>query len=168
MVLQANKHSSERHFAVGDMVYLKLHPFRRNLLNNSSLHKLAAWYFGPFRVLRKIRAVAYELELPSTTRVHPVFHVSLLKKHVGPSAPLVQSLPPVDDQGQFALEPEAILGCKLIRRHNLPVTQILVQWKLTQLEDATWEDLSVIQAQFPHFSTVAAPTNEILVDKDSF
>ncbi|KAK4271035.1 hypothetical protein QN277_019789 [Acacia crassicarpa] len=168
MVQQANKHRSERQLHPGDMVYLKLHPFRRNLLNSSCLHKLAARYFGPFQVLKKIGAVAYELALPATTRVHPVFHVSLLKKHVGPAATVAQTLPPVDDQGQFALEPEFILGRKLVRRNHLSVTQVLVQWKLTQPEDATWEDLSIIQAQFPHFSTAAAPTHEILVDKDSF
>ncbi|KAK4265118.1 hypothetical protein QN277_026210 [Acacia crassicarpa] len=168
MVQQANKHRTKRQLHIGDMVYLKLHPFWRNLLNNSSLHKLAARYFRPFKVLKKVGAVAYELDLPSTTCVHPVFHVSLLKKHVGPAIPIAQSLPPVDDQGQFALEPEVILGRKLVRRNNLPVTQVLIQWKLTQPEDATWEDLSAIQTQFPHFPTTAEPTHEILVDKDSF
>ena len=112
--------------------------------------------------------MAYELELPSTTRVHLVFHVFLLKKHVGPSTPIVPSLRPIDDQCHFTLELEAILSRKIVRCHNLPITQVLIQWKLTQPEDATWEDLSTIQTQFPYFSTVAAPSHEILVDKDSF
>lgn len=168
IVQQANKHRTDRQFSVGDMVYLKLHPFHKNLLNNSALHKLAARYFGPFKIINKVGAVAYELELPSGSRVHPVFHVCLLKKHVGSATAVIPILPPVDDQGQFLLEPDSILGRKIIKRHNLPVTQVLVRWKFSQPEDATWEDLSVIQHQFPDFSTAAPPVQTILVDKDSF
>jgi hypothetical protein len=36
-----------------------------------------------FKVLRSIRSVAYKLDLPPTTRLHPVFHVSCLKKKLG-------------------------------------------------------------------------------------
>lgn len=97
MVQQANKRRFEHQFDVGDMVFLKLHPFWKNLLNNSSLHKLVACYFGPFPVVRRIGAVAYELDLPPHTRVHPVFHVSLCQKFVSPDVPLHSTLPPVDD-----------------------------------------------------------------------
>ncbi|XP_028802348.1 uncharacterized protein LOC114757451 [Neltuma alba] len=138
MMQQANKNRSERHFSVGDM--------------------------SP----KEIGTVAYELDLPPETRVHPVFHVSLLKKHVGPSNALTQSLPPVDVNGHFMLEPEQLLGRKVVRRHNLPVTQVLVRWKFSQPEDATWEDLSAIKQQFLDFDSSAPPTNTILVDKDPF
>lgn len=80
MTHQANKHRSKHQFDVGDMIFLKLHPFQKNLLNKSSLHKLAARYFGPFKVVKHIGAIAYELDLAPNAQVHLVFHVSLLKK----------------------------------------------------------------------------------------
>lgn len=132
------------------------------------MHKLAAKYFGPYKVIRKIGEVAYEVELPEGTRVHPVFHVSLLKKYVGSSSMVSSTLPPTDNAGQFMLEPEEILGRKMVKRHNVPVTQILVRWKFAQPEDATWEDLEIIQQQFPEFLTTTPPTSSILVDKDPF
>ena len=104
MVQQANKGRTECSFEEGDLVYLKLHPFRRNVLNNSSLHKLAARIFGPFKICRKVGKVAYELDLPPSTRIHPVFHVSLLKKHVGVAAQVSVELPPTNEEGQFMLE----------------------------------------------------------------
>ncbi|WMV13543.1 hypothetical protein MTR67_006935 [Solanum verrucosum] len=46
--------------------------------------KLSPRYIGPYKLIRKIGQVAYELELPQElSTVHPVFHVSMLRKCVG-------------------------------------------------------------------------------------
>jgi hypothetical protein len=42
--------------------------------------KLAYKYFGPFKILKKVGEVAYQLDFPKEARIHSTFHVSLLKK----------------------------------------------------------------------------------------
>ena len=45
---------------------------------------MVAKYYGPFQIEEKVGAVAYKIKLPPDARIHPVFHVFLLKKKIGP------------------------------------------------------------------------------------
>ncbi|WMV19392.1 hypothetical protein MTR67_012777 [Solanum verrucosum] len=46
--------------------------------------KLSPRYIGPYRIYKRIGNVAYELELPpELAAIHPVFHISMLKKCMG-------------------------------------------------------------------------------------
>ena len=48
--------------------------------------KLSPRYVGPYRVLSRVGKVAYEVELHAeSSTIHPIFHVSILKKHIGDS-----------------------------------------------------------------------------------
>ena len=85
MKSQADKNRVERQFSVGDMVFLKIQPYVQSSLAPRANQKLAFRFFGPFLVVAKVGAVAYKLGLPSSSSVHPVFHISQLKKAI-PSA----------------------------------------------------------------------------------
>ncbi|GKF22296.1 putative reverse transcriptase domain-containing protein, partial [Tanacetum coccineum] len=67
-------------FQVGDRVMLKVSPWK-GVVRFGKWGKLHHRYVGPFKVLEKVRAIAYNLELPQElSRVHNMFHVSNLKK----------------------------------------------------------------------------------------
>jgi len=83
MKKQSDQHRSERSFAEGDLVYLKLQPYVQTSLAPRSHQKLAFRFFEPFRILARVGSVAYKLDLPAHSAIHPVFHVSQLKKAVG-------------------------------------------------------------------------------------
>ena len=65
------------------MVYLRLQPYRQSSPKKSGVEKLKPRFYGPYKVIRKVGEVAYEIELPEGSRVHNVFHVSRLKKAIG-------------------------------------------------------------------------------------
>ncbi|XP_059076365.1 uncharacterized protein LOC131875741 [Cryptomeria japonica] len=81
--IYADKKRVERHFEIGKLVYLRLQPYRRPSLKLSGAEKLKPWFYGSYQVVRKVGAVAYELDLPVGSKIHNVFHVSCFKKALG-------------------------------------------------------------------------------------
>ncbi|GJV78358.1 putative reverse transcriptase domain-containing protein [Tanacetum coccineum] len=76
----ANRKRKPMEFEVGDRVMLKVSPWK-GVVRFGKRGKLNLRYVRPFKVLAKVRKVAYKLELPcELSRVHHTFHVSNLKK----------------------------------------------------------------------------------------
>ena len=92
MKKRADEHRREVEFDVGNMVYLKMRPFRHRSLAKRANEKLAARFYGPYRVEARVGAVAYRLKLPEEAKIHPTFHVSPLKKAVGDQT-MITSIP---------------------------------------------------------------------------
>jgi hypothetical protein len=102
------------------LVFLRLQPYRQSSLKKSGAEKLKPRFYGPYRIMRRVGEVAYELELPKERKIHNVFHVSCLKKAVGQFINTSEDLPPLDEEG-------------------------LIRWRGLPLEDATWESEQVLQ-----------------------
>lgn len=130
-----------------------LQPYRQSSLALQRNMKLAPQFYGPFQIISRIGKVAYKLLLPDSAHIHPVFHVSLLKKKLGNDVVVTPTLPPVSDEGILQVQPVAILERRMIKRNNRAVIQWLVQWSRTYPEDATWMDYDEFQAKFPNFQT---------------
>jgi hypothetical protein len=121
----ADEHRQEREFAIGTKVLLSTENLR---INERLSNKFKPRWTGPFIIKRKIGTVAYELDLPPEMKIHPVFHVSKLKKHEedtehpahradAPPGPIYED----DDQ----YEVEALVGKKTTNG----VTKYRVRWK---------------------------------------
>ena len=89
---QADQHRSERTFQVGDMVFLCLQPYKQSSLKIKGHQKLAPKFYGPYKVIQKIGSVAYKLELPPSSPIHPIFHVCI-KKVIGTNIEAQNVLP---------------------------------------------------------------------------
>jgi hypothetical protein len=114
MKQQAYQHHSEREFEVGDWVFLRLQPYKQmSLKQQKKDNKLAPKYYGPYKVLQRIGSMAYKLELPPSSHVHPVFHVSFLKKVINDKIPVQTILPEINEEGKIILEPETILETRI-------------------------------------------------------
>lgn len=137
-------------FEVGELVFLRLHPYRQQSVFKRVHQKLASRFYGPYPIIQKIGTVAYKLQLPEGARIHPVFHVSLLKKFVGDRVVPSQDLPPVTDEGVILLEPQQILNTRWVKRGNKFEEESLVQWQRLPAEEATWEPTQSLVDQFPH------------------
>jgi hypothetical protein len=149
MKKQADKHRQERSFEIGDFVYLKLQPYVQTSLAPRSSQKLAFKFFGPYKILARVGEVAYRLELPASSKIHNVVHVSQLKRHL-PATVTVSDDPALLCLDEFALlQPAEVMARKQIKRGGSMISRVLVRWLGLPASTVTWEDEASLQHQFP-------------------
>jgi hypothetical protein len=152
MKIQADKHRQHVEFQVNDQVLVKLQPYRQSSVALRKNQKLGLRYFGPFPVLAKIGAVAYRLGLPTTAKIHPVFHVSQLKPFHGPSTPPYIPLPLTTTVLGPILQPTSVIDSMEIMCGTKSVPQVLIEWEGLSSAEATWEDKEDIALTYPNFN----------------
>ncbi|MCI11122.1 Ty3/gypsy retrotransposon protein, partial [Trifolium medium] len=141
----ANTRRRPHPFKVGDFVFVKLRPYRQTSVAGNRVHKLSKRFYGPFKLLEQIGQVAFKVELPNGSKIHPVFHVSKLKLCHGNTTPSL-ALPPHSIENQPVIQPLTILNWKT---NADGTTSVLVQWEGLFPEDATWESLTELKALYP-------------------
>jgi hypothetical protein len=147
---QADKKRRNVEFQVGDKVLLSTKNISVDNQKRRPTKKFQPWFIGPYEVIEVVTPVSYRLRLPFSMRIHPVFHVSLLKKYEeNPEQFKDRIIPPppsvkIADEEEF--EVEYILD-KRIRRSRRQKIQVeyLVKWKGYPEHDATWEPLENLQ-----------------------
>ncbi|XP_075670107.1 uncharacterized protein LOC142639856 [Castanea sativa] len=109
MKFHADKHRSKRSFSVGDWMYLRLQPYRQKSISHKTFNKLSPRFYDPFKVLQKIEAVAYKLDLPLGSQIHHVFHVLCLKAKLGQQVTPCSTLLTVTSEGILNPGPVVVL-----------------------------------------------------------
>jgi len=136
----ANTKRRDGSFEKGEEVLLSTKHLKMG--HKNATKKLQNKFVGPFKIVRKASTVAFELGLPSTWRIHPVFHVSLLRRfrpdddkdHLDPT--MFEPDPVADEEAEY--EVEAILDKRKVRCQ----VQYLVKWKGFPTYEASWEPLA--------------------------
>lgn len=137
----ANVNRREFTFKLGDKVMLST----TNLKKWDRAPKLLPKFIGPYKIIKVISDVAYELELPKNMKIHNSFHISKLKLYhenkanqfpdrnqISKPAPDI-----VDDENEW--EVEKIIN-KRTRKYKSGIKNYyLVKWKGYPLWESTWE-----------------------------
>lgn len=131
----ADQRRAPHSFQTGESVLLST----RNLNFKYGVKKFHPKFIGPFRILKMVGANAAHLELPSSYRIHPVFHVSLLKEYREGSA--LKSLPPTPEviDGTPYYKVERILSSRERRSGRRTIREYLIKWEGYDDSHNSWE-----------------------------
>ncbi|KAL0540954.1 hypothetical protein IC582_020980 [Cucumis melo] len=150
----ADKGRRDLEFEVGDKVFLKLSPWK-GVLRFGRKGKLSPRFIRPYEILERIGPVAYRLALPmELSRIHDVFHMSMLCKYVPDPSHILEAQPvQLKENLSYEEEPIQILDKKeqVLRNKVIPLVKVL--WRNHNTEEATWELEQAMKVQYPHLFT---------------
>ena len=141
-------------FEEGDMVFLKVSPWK-GIQRFGKKGKLAPKFIGPFKILAKVGNMAYRLELPAQlSNIHPVFHVSMLRKYEpDPLHVIDHSDMVLDEDTSFEVKPVRVVDRseKVLRGKSIPLVRIL--WSQHGIQEETWELETEMNSKYPELFT---------------
>ncbi|KAL0534326.1 hypothetical protein IC582_028616 [Cucumis melo] len=146
MKRNADQKRREVEYMIGDMVFLKIRPYRQESLRKRRNEKLSPKFFAPYNIVEKIGPVTYKLELPPTASIHPVFHVSHFKKMIGEHQVESIEMPYLTENHKWRADPEEVYG---YLKNKIAKCDVPIKWKGLSQNEATWEDYDEIQQKFP-------------------
>ncbi|GKD19002.1 putative reverse transcriptase domain-containing protein [Tanacetum coccineum] len=122
-------------FQVGDKVMLKVLPWK-GVICFGKRGELNPKYVRPFKVLEKVRSIAYKLKLPKElSRVHNMFHL------------------------QFVEEPVEIIDHEVKQLRRSRVLIVKVQWNSRRGPEFTWERKDQFRKKYPHLFAKTVPSS---------
>lgn len=144
---QADKQRTFREYSVGDSVYIKLQPYVQTSVERRASHKLSFKYFGPYKITKAINPVAYEVQLPAGSQIHPVMHVSQLRTALLPGISASPTLPTYD---ALPVIPVELLETRWRKFNGELRQQGRVRWSDPLMTETTWEDMDWLRHRFPN------------------
>ena len=149
----ADKKRHDLSFEVEDKVMVKSQPYHQSSLSRQTYSKLDRHFYGPFTVIARIGAVAYKLDLPKYSKIHPIFHVSRLKPFRENLAFHPFLLPSLFEDGHPLVLPVVVLQSRQSAKNGVLEKQFLIQWEGMPLEDSTWIFLQDFTRSYPSFES---------------
>ncbi|XP_050222497.1 uncharacterized protein LOC126672585 [Mercurialis annua] len=151
-------------FQVGDFVFLKISSMK-GVIRFGKKGKLAPRYAGPYEVTERIGTVAYKLALPfEMSQVHPVFHVSMLRKYIPDPHRIIQPQEvEIDEELSYEEEPVEIVDTQIRKLRSKEIPMVKVLWRSRTIEECTWETEADMRKRYPH---LFAQGSHILLNDD--
>ena len=146
----ADPRRREVEFEIGDMVFIRVAPMK-GVMRFGKKGKLSPRYVGPFEILERVGSVAYRLALPpALSRLHNIFHVSMLRRYV-PDPSHILNYEPLQVKENLSYEevPIQILDHKEQVLRNKTINLVKVLWRNHSIEEASWERKDVMQSKYP-------------------
>nr|GEW89108.1 transposon Ty3-I Gag-Pol polyprotein [Tanacetum cinerariifolium] len=163
MKTNANQKRCEVEFSMGDKVLVKLRPYRQISVAKRLSNKLSKRFYGPFEVSERVVKVAYRLILPETSKIHPSFHVSVLRRYNGEvEAGGVHALPVDFEEGSPIEQPLSICRVRSVLSRGKPTTQVLVLRVAPAFENLSLATLEQYAAIVLHHCNGSVATENLL------
>ncbi|XP_019256356.1 PREDICTED: uncharacterized protein LOC109234749 [Nicotiana attenuata] len=155
----ADKRRRDLVFTIGDKMFLRVSPMK-GVMQFGKRGKLSPRFIGPYEILDRVGVVAYRLALsPELSFIHPVFHVSMLRKCISDSSQVLEApTTQLDERLSYEEEPMAIVDRQIRKLRSKEIMFVKVLWRNHTVEEATWELQKDMQAKYPHLFQSTATT----------
>ncbi|CAN6725111.1 unnamed protein product [Malus baccata var. baccata] len=132
-------YNNSYHSSIG-MAPFKLSPWK-GVVRFGKKGKLSPRYIGPYMITEQVGEVPYRLELPpELSKVHDVFHVSMLRHYVRDPSYMIPPQPlEINSDLTYEEESVTILDWKDKELRNKTMRLVKVLWRNHSVEEATWE-----------------------------